>query len=93
MVPADAEAGIINQALMRMKITRKIDLVYFLYYFDFILKNGAKKESNGTAIKNIPPFDVLKNMMVAIPPISEQHLIVNKINEAYSEIDSLELGM
>ncbi len=91
IVPDEAELGIINQALMRMKITKKINHDYFLLYFDFILKNSAKKESNGTAIKNIPPFDVLKNMLVAMPPLDEQNRIVETVNRIYSEIDSMVL--
>ena len=91
IVPDEAELGIINQALMRMKITKKINHNYFLLYFDFILKNSAKKESNGTAIKNIPPFDVLKNMLVAIPPFDEQNRIVETVNRIYSDIDSMVL--
>ena len=89
VVPDEAEIGIINQALMRMKITNQINQKYFLYYFDFILKNSANKESKGTAIKNIPPFDVLKNMLVAIPPLEEQNRIVEKLDLLNNQIGQL----
>ena len=52
-----------------------------LMYFDYILKALAKEHSKGSAIKNIPPFDIFKNLLLPLPPIEEQHRIVAKIEE------------
>ena len=72
VLPDNIQEGIINQALMLIRLySREIERFYLLY-FDFILKEEAYKESKGTAIKNIPPFDVLKNFLIPIPPKSEQ---------------------
>lgn len=60
ILPEDIEQGIINQALMRVIVPESIDKRFFLYYFDSNLKKSAQDESNGSAIKNIPPFDVRK---------------------------------
>ena len=87
VMPENIELGIINQALMRMNIVESINLDYFLYYFDHVLKSNAKKSSNGSAIKNIPPFDVFKKMLFPVPPIEEQQRIVEKLNHILSEID------
>lgn len=87
VMPDDIELGIINQALMRMNIAESINLDYFLYYFDHVLKSNAKKLSNGSAIKNIPPFDIFKKMLFPVPPIEEQQRIVEKLNRILSEID------
>lgn len=81
VMPGHMEKGIINQALMKMTITNRIDINYFLIYFDFILKNSAKKYSSGSAIKNIPPFEILKSLRVSLPPLNEQKRIVAKIEE------------
>ena len=87
VMPENIELGIINQALMRMNIAESINTGYFLYYFDHILKTNAKKSSNGSAIKNIPPFDVFKKMLFPVPPIEEQQRIVAKLDSILAEID------
>lgn len=87
IMPGDIELGIINQALMRMNIADSINMDYFLIYFDHILKKNAKKSSNGSAIKNIPPFEVFKNMLLPLPPVEEQERIVSRINIILAEID------
>ncbi len=81
VMPHNIELGIINQALMKMTIFAPIDIDYFLMYFDYILKALAKEHSKGSAIKNIPPFDIFKNLLLPLPPIEEQHRIVAKIEE------------
>ena len=43
VLPNNIEKGIINQALMRMNIVDSINLDFFLYYFDHILKKSARR--------------------------------------------------
>lgn len=81
IMPDDIEQGIINQALMRVTLAEGIDKKFFQYYFDTNLKKTAQEESNGSAIKNIPPFDVLKNWYFPLTSIEEQRRIVSKIDE------------
>lgn len=81
ILPDNIELGIINQALMRMNIAEPINVDFFLYYFDHVLKQNAKKESSGSAIKNIPPFDIFKAMLFPLPPMEEQQRIVEKLNQ------------
>lgn len=93
IVPENAERGIINQALMKMKIFNGLSIDYFLIYFDYILKKSAIEKSNGSAMKNIPPFAIFKKMLVAIPPIEEQKRIVEKVNLLMSCCDKLEKAL
>lgn len=64
-------------------------LKYYLVYFEIMVKYNAIKESNGSAIKNIPPFDILKNYYFPLPTIAEQNRIVEKLDSIMNEIDGI----
>ena len=86
VLPKNAPKGIINQALMKIKLFEQSIIEFYLIYFDYILKGQAQKSSKGSAIKNIPPFDILKRMMMPIPPLAEQKRIVDKINAIFAKL-------
>lgn len=86
VLPDNAPKGIINQALMKIKLFNQEILDFYLIYFDYILKNQAKRNSKGSAIKNIPPFEILKRMLMPIPPLAEQKRIVDKIDEIFVKL-------
>lgn len=90
ILPEDIEQGIINQALMRIRLSELVYAPYFLLYFDYVLKENAKADSNGSAIKNIPPFNILKKYAFALPPLPEQQRIVACVEALMKEIDELE---
>ena len=83
VLPNEAEMGVINQALMRIITNKKINQNYFLYIFDNMVYNFSKTFSNGSAIKNIPPFADLKKQIAYIPTIEEQ----NKVSIALKLLD------
>ena len=89
ILPSSAEIGIINQALMRMRITSQINVDYFLIYFDYVIKETARESSKGSAIKNIPPFDIFKKIILPLPPLKEQKRIVQEVQTIQSLISSL----
>lgn len=89
IMPEGIEQGIINQALMRMRLMPSVYVEYFLIYFNVILKQTARKSSKGSAIKNIPPFAELKSYLVPLPPLEEQKRIVAKIEELLPYCDQL----
>lgn len=88
-LPQNIEKGIINQALMIMRISSFVNEKFFIYYFDFILKRQASNSSKGSAIKNIPPFAIFKNMLFPLPPLEEQYRIVTVL-EALDMVSTLE---
>ena len=92
VLPRNIQKGIINQALMLIRLYYRDIERFYLLYFDFILKEEAKNSSKGTAIKNIPPFDVLKNFYIPIPPLKEQIRILDEINKWMSFVELIETG-
>ena len=87
VLPIGMRKGIINQALMKISLFDLETMDFYLMYFDFKLKSAAQEQGHGIALKNIPPFDVLKKYLVPIPPIQEQHRIVVAVNNMISKVD------
>ena len=78
-LPQNAPKGIINQALMKITLYKNDISQIFKILLDNAL-HLLTKESKGTAIKNIPPFDILKNHIIMLPPLNEQIQIISKLN-------------
>ena len=87
VLPDGIREGIINQALMRMRMFGGIYIPYFLTYFNYIIKASAISNSKGSAIKNIPPFEILNMYPVAIPPLAEQKRIVERLDALMQNIN------
>ena len=81
IIPNNAEKGIINQALMKITLIEQIHKKYYLEYFDYFLKEEARRQSQGTAIKNIPPFKIFKEFPFPLPSLEEQQEIVRILDE------------
>ena len=92
VLPPNIQEGIINQALMFVRLYNKEIERFYLLYFDFMLKEEARKNSKGTAIKNIPPFDVLKNFYFPMPPIEEQKRILDEVDKWMAIVDVIDNG-
>ena len=86
LLPPEAPIGIINQALMRAKLHLDSIIPYWLLHFQYVLLIENKLKGSGSAIKNIPPFEVLKAMPVPLPPLAEQQRIVAKIEELLPKV-------
>ena len=89
-LPDDAPIGIINQALMRVCLYDKRISEYWQLSFDFILLVNSEMKGAGSAIKNIPPFEVLKSLLVPIPPIAEQNRILSQYRILQNKIKTFE---
>ncbi len=80
VMPNSMRKGIINQALMKISLYNSSIKDFYLIYFDCKLKALANEQGYGMALKNIPPFDILKQYLVPLPPLPEQRRIIYKIN-------------
>ena len=75
-LPQEAEDGVFNQALMRVRVNDKVvNKEIFITVFSSMIDKFSKIYSNGSAIKNIPPFADLKRTQVYLPCKEEQNAI------------------
>ena len=92
IAPSDMEAGIINQALLKITLNESVLInTYFKILFPaFYMKTDKLSDLSGTAQKNIVSVDELKNEPFPLPPLAEQHRIVAKVDELMALCDQLE---
>lgn len=89
IVPSSYEKGIINQALLRIRATDKINPI-FLKLCLVDLTNTFLKNSHGKGIDNINSIDVLKNFKIYVPiNKAEQDKAVKQYEQYEAEIKSL----
>ena len=91
VMPSDMRKGIINQALMKIHLYDNSIKDFYLMYFDNKLKSLANEQGYGMALKNIPPFSVLKQYLIPIPPRAEQEKILERIKIILSNINDIDL--
>ena len=91
-LPDDAPAGIINQALLRIRLNR--DLVstnYFIEYFrSGIFQKRIVEKSQGSAMVNLVSIREFKEIKLNIPEMQYQPLLLSFISEKLSVCDSIE---
>lgn len=80
-----------NQRFTNLKIRKSLNAVIdneFFFYFLYVIDDYCKSTTK-TATFAAVNIDDLKNFEVAIPPLQEQHRIVNYINNAISTYDAV----
>jgi len=103
-LPKDAEEGVFNQALMRVRVNNEVvNKEIFITVFSSMIDKFSKIYSNGSAIKNIPPFADLKKTQVYLPCKEEQIVIAQLLrslderiatqNKIIDKLQSLIKGM
>jgi type I restriction enzyme S subunit len=90
-VPQEFEKGIINQALLRVRINdRIISHLYFLYLFRSpFFQKLLFDNSTGTAIPNVKGVKELKAIPIPLPPFAEQRRIVAELERRLSVADEV----
>jgi type I restriction enzyme S subunit len=91
-VPDKFEPGIINQALLRVRINEGvIKHNFFLRLFrSAIFQQRLFDSSTGSAIPNVKGVKDLKALPIPLPPLAEQERIIAEVEERLSVIDELE---
>lgn len=89
-LPEDVEIGIINQALLKLRLNFNIITnEFFVYLFNApLMQKKIFDSTTGTAIQNIVGVKELKKITLKLPPPAEQVRIVEKIEELFSNIDA-----
>ncbi len=88
-LPQNVETGIINQALLKIRLDNKQILNrYFVHLFNspniqrIILENTI-----GSAIQNIASVKILKQIKIPLPPLQTQNQIVEILEKHFSSAD------
>jgi type I restriction enzyme S subunit len=94
-IPEDARDGIMNQALMRIKLFNStITNSYFIKLFrsPFMQKN-IFSQAWGSAIPNMVGLVEIKKILIPLPPLTEQERIVQKLDELMQYCNELEASI
>ncbi|PHN94448.1 hypothetical protein CSC80_03585 [Maribacter sp. 6B07] len=91
-LPSDAPIGIINQALLKIKLNNSAILdSFFLIMFKSQLKSKVNSDARGSAMKNMGSVKYLQNELVfGLPPFEEQKAIVEKVETLMQKCNALE---
>lgn len=85
LLPSNTPVGIINQALLKMKVIKNTDARYFKFWLESVhFQKIIKEYSGGAAIPNVPAVKILKDIKISIPSLAEQQRIVERL-DALSE--------
>lgn len=88
LAPINIEPGIINQALLRFRATKKILPEYLLLCLNEITHNF---KHHGLGLQNLSSVDSLKTVKIPIPyTINEQQKIIDEVNVLADNIKKLE---
>ncbi len=76
-----AEQGVINQALLRIRLDNDIvDNSYFLYLFRGLIVRKITSGTGDSTIPNFPPMELVRNIEFDLPSLEEQRLIGNVLS-------------
>lgn len=91
-IPQKYKEGIINQALLRVRINTNIfNSKFFLYFFRSpYFQKQIFENSKGSAIPNIKGVKELKIIPIPLLTIQEQNVIVELLESRFTLVDNLE---
>ena len=91
IVPDKHKKGIINQALLKLTVKEGSYNKYVKSYMDSqLFQVKLMKKTAGGAIQNVASVSILKDLAIALPPLSEQQRIVSILDTFEASISNLE---
>lgn len=88
IVPKGVKKGIINQALLKITPSSKLDSRFLEYYMkSTIFFEFLNADAKGAAIKNVASVKELKKIPVMVISLEEQQTIVAKLDQAFAALD------
>lgn len=90
-VPVGAPKGVINQALLRIRLIKSaIDSRYFLYLFKSPeFQNEILSGAVGGAIVNLASVKELKEIKIPLPALAEQQEIVRQLDVMLAQVEQI----
>ena len=89
-VPQDAPEGVINQALLRIRLLN--DYVYPDFFIKLFrspdIQTSILTKSVGGAIQNLAAVKELKQIELPLPPLAEQKVIAEKLDTLLAEVET-----
>ncbi|TNE84131.1 MAG: restriction endonuclease subunit S [Gammaproteobacteria bacterium] len=91
-VPDDFEEGVINQALLRLRLNRRIllDQFFVKFFRATYFQERIFSKSQGAAIPNVKGVKELKAIPVPLVPLKEQEKVIEKLDQYLSVLDELD---
>lgn len=91
-IPLDAKPGIINQALLRIRLKNEIIInKYFVIHFrSALFQRKIFDQSQGTAMPNLIGIKDFKEIEMMLPPVKTQSKIVQEIEARFKVADIIE---
>jgi restriction endonuclease S subunit len=89
IIPKNAPRGIINQALLKLKVTEKLDVRYLKYWMDGkYFQKSVFENVEGVAIKNVASVKVLSSIKIPLPSLEIQQKMIAETEEEQKIIDA-----
>lgn len=91
-IPTNAKPGIINQALLRIRLKHNLILnQYFVLYFrGAFFQKKIFDQSQGTAMPNLVGIKDFKEIEMLVPPIEQQKSIIQELESRLTICDKIE---
>ncbi|MCT3727280.1 restriction endonuclease subunit S [Elizabethkingia anophelis] len=87
-LPDTAEIGVINQALLRIRLNNEIaDDKYFIYLFENLISKRIIGGTGDSTIPNFPPMNVVRKIPVELPNLITQKKIATVLSALDDKIE------